>query len=221
MSRQPRISLLSFLLLSVAVGSSAASAQRAPVSAPRAGPKLPPAIFTPALEGTTYQYDAFSNRILGTDGLTTTYVDGDGRLGRRLGLFFNDNPREPLSFSTDSLAQLWPLAVGKRAVFSVRRGELAWTYEARVTDTERVTVPSGTYDTYVVVTVETPLRTRTPATAKTRLTTFWYAPSIQNVVRLLSLTTAANGTKDTRRARLIRVTPPATPSRARPAPTER
>lgn len=218
---QRRISGLTFLLVSAAAVSATVSAQRAPASAPRAGPKLPPAVFTPAPEGTTYQYDAFSNRILGTDGLTTTYVDSEGRLGRRLGLFFNDNPREPLSFAADSLAQLWPLTVGKRAVFSVRRGELAWMYEARVTDTERVTVPSGTYDTYVVVTVETPLRTRTPATAKTRLTTFWYAPSIHNVVRLLSLTTAANGTKDTRRARLIRVTPPATPSRARPAPTER
>jgi hypothetical protein len=201
--------LLAILPAALAFATGEANAQAAPKRVAAVGPKLPPAAFTPPLDGTTYVYDSFSNRIVGTDGLTTSYVDGQTRLGRRLGVFFNDSPREPLQFATDSLAMLWPLSVGKRAVFAVHRGELAWKYEARVTDTERVTVPAGTYDTYVVTTIETPLLTRTPGTVRTRLTTFWYAPAINNVVRLLSLSTAANGAKDTRRVQLVRVEAPA------------
>ncbi len=200
------LATVSTLLVSVAGQLQAQTpAQRAAVP----GPRLAPAAFTPPIEGTTYHYDTFANKIVGTDGMTTTYVDVRGGLGRRLGVFFNDNPKEPLQYVSDSLAMLWPLTVGKRSRFSVRRGELMWTYEARVTDTERVTVPSGTYDTYVITTIETPLRTRAPAFARTRVTTFWYAPAVNNVVRLMSLSTAANGTRDTRRAQLVRVEAPA------------
>jgi hypothetical protein len=169
------------------------------------GPALPPANFVQPTVGTVLRYEGFSNRITGGEGARTFFVDNQNRPGLRLATFFPDNPVQPVRVDLDSLAMLWPLSVGKRTTVGLGRGQERWRVEARVIDTERVRVPAGTFDTYVVTLLESPQLVRNPATAITSLTTFWYAPRINAVVRLLNLSTAPNGTKRTRRVQLLGV----------------
>lgn len=169
------------------------------------GPALPPAPFEQPAVGTVYRYDGFTNTITGGTGLVTMYVDQNRLGGSRFAVFFNDNIREPLAYVADSVAPLFPLAVGKHVQFGVSRRELAWLFDARVVDTERITTPAGTFDTYVVETIEAPRLTGNPANARTRITTFWYAPSIRNVVRLMMVSTTPSGRKSLRRVQLLGV----------------
>jgi hypothetical protein len=201
-----RLHVALLLLVSVPLG---AQSQRAIGR----GPTMPPADFRQPAVGTVLRYEGFSNRITGGQGARTFFVDGGNRPGMRLAVFFPDNPADPLQVNLDSLALMWPLAMGKSTIVSASRGQLRWRLEGRVIDTERVRVPAGTFDTYVVTVLETPQLTRNPATARTNLTTFWYAPSINAVVRLLSISTAPNGSKTTRRIQLLGVdAPPAAPA---------
>lgn len=188
-----------------AVTSLVTSAQQTPRKE-RVAP--PPAPFQQPAVGTVYRYEGFTNRIVGGNGIVTGYVDDANRAGTRFGVFFNDNPDEPLAYSPESVRALFPLRVGKKTTFTVTRGDLKWTFTARVVDTERITTPAGTFDTWVVETIETPKRTRDPATVKTRISTFWYAPSIRNVARLMTITTTATGEKTLRKVQLLGVDPP-------------
>jgi len=176
---------------------------------PGPGPALPPAPFEQPAVGTVYRYESFTNRIIGGDGIVTRYRDEANRAGSRFGVFFNDNPNEPLGYAPDSVAALFPLSVGKTSQFTVTRGDLQWTFSARVVDTERITTPAGTFDTWVVETIETPRRTRSPALAKTRISTFWYAPSLRTVARLMTITTTPRGEKTVRKVQLLGVDRPA------------
>ncbi len=196
----------SVLLAVVTAGTLAAQpAARRPA---KPGPALPPAPFVQPAVGTVYRYEGFTNTITGGTGLVTRYVD-QGRLGgSRFAVFFNDNIREPLAYVADSVAPLFPLAVGRQVQFGVARGDLTWLFNARVVDTERITTPAGTFDTYVVETVEAPTRTASPAMAQTRVSTFWYAPSVGNVVRLMTVSTTPAGKKTLRRVQLLGIDRP-------------
>lgn len=190
-------------------GVAAVAAAQAPAT-PRTkrGPALPPAPFVQPEIGTVYRYEGFSNRITGGNGLTTMYADQRNQGGARFGVFFNDNITDRLAYSEDTLATLFPLSVGKRVEFGVSRGDLAWLFVARVVDTETIRTPAGTFDTYVVETIEAPKRTRSPAVARTRISTYWYAPSVRNVVRLMSITTTQAAQKQLRRVQLIGIDRP-------------
>ena len=169
---------------------------------------LAPAPFEQPAVGTLYRYEGFQDRITGGNGIVTRYVDDANRAGARFGVFFNDNPSEPLTYNRESVRALFPLRLGKKTSFTVARGDLQWTFTARVVDTERITTPAGTFDTWVVETIETPKRTRDPAMVKTRISTFWYAPSIRNVARLMTITTTATGEKTLRKVQLLGVDSP-------------
>ena len=175
------------------------------------GPTLPPAPFEQPAVGTVYRYSAFTNTITGGTGLNTMYVDQSRLGGSRFAVFFNDNIREPLAYVADSVAPLFPLSVGKRVRFNVSRRELSWLFDARVVDTERVTTPAGTFDTFVIETIEAPTRTASPALAQTRVSTFWYAPAIRNVVRLMTVSTTPAGKKTLRQVQLLGIDRPRAP----------
>ena len=213
----PRLTLLACVTTIACTQVTQLTAQAAAVPPPVTGaqqtPKksrvaLPPAPFEQPVAGTVYRYEGFTDRIVGGNGIVTRYVDDANRAGTRFGVFFNDNPNEPLSYNAETVGALFPLRAGKKTTFTVTRGDLKWTFTARVVDTERITTPAGTFDTWVVETIETPKRTRDPATVKTRISTFWYAPSIRNVARLMAITTTATGEKTLRKVQLLGVDPP-------------
>ena len=192
--------LLRALALTMTVAVSV-SAQRRQASAPT----LPPAPFVQPDAGTVFRYDGFENRIISGDGLVTRFVDGAGRPGERFGVFFADNPAAPMQYDSAAVAALFPLAQGRRTQFIAARGDLQWLYDARVVGTERITTPAGTFDTWVVETIEAPKRTPSPATARTNITTFWYAPSVKNIVRLMAISSAPTGRKSLRKSQLLSI----------------
>jgi len=192
-----RISLVRSLILIAAIASGL-SAQRRAISAPA----LPPAPFAQPEFDAVFRYDSFQNRILGGEGLVTRYVDGAGRGGARFGVFFADNPASPLVYDVDTVAALFPLSTGRHVRFIASRGDLQWLYDARVVGTERITTPAGTFDTWVVETIEAPKITPSPATARTNISTFWYAPSVRNIVRLMVISTTPTGRKTLRKVEL-------------------
>ena len=77
-----------------------------------------------------------------------------------------------------SVEQLWPLAVGKRVSYSVDTDRGTRDDVIRVLRTEVLTVPAGTFYTYVVE-----RRERPPLTPAERVTTMWYAPSVGAIVK--------------------------------------
>lgn len=193
--------------LPLAAQGGAAAAKRAP------DPVLAPAPWAPPAPGTTFRYEGFTYRVGRTEGWRTSFVDDRGAPGQQLSLFFSEDPRKPFKFPSDSIAVLWPLRTGGRTSFQVFKGELQWRYVLRVIGTERVTVPAGTFDTYLVTALELPLLTSDPAGVRTRMTTFWYAPSINAVVRFLAITTTPAGEKTQRKVQLLSITAPTAATR--------
>jgi hypothetical protein len=133
--------------------------------------------------GTTYNYTGVSNTITSVDGWRTRFTDSQGREGSRVALFLSEDPRNPMQVDSAQLASLWPLRVGNETSLEVQRGPEVWTYEFRVTGTQKVTVPAGEFDTFVVQAVESPRLVRDPASAFTAMYTWWYSPGVRNVVK--------------------------------------
>ena len=74
-------------------------------------------------------------------------------------------------------ASFWPLQVGKSVTFNYGAGS-PLSVTARVLRTETITVPAGTFYTYVIERRSHPMSSFTEA-----VTTFWYAPSVGTVVK--------------------------------------
>jgi len=183
----------------------AQSANRPPRSA--AAPRLAPAPYRAPAPKTQWVYDAFSQRISSAGDWRITFQDGDDRPGALLGFFIPDNPADPLQVSKGSLARLWPLKVGTTTTLETSRGPLRWQWQFRVIDTERVTVPAGEFDTYVVEATQSSL-VAPAGGAATTITTYWYAPSVNAVVRLLSVRAAGPQAGQRTRAQLTRIDRP-------------
>lgn len=166
-----------------------------------AAPYVPPAV------GTRYVYTSFAQTITANDGLRTRFVDHRNLSGERLALFIPQNPATPLIVDSAAVARIWPLRVGREARVATARGPLQWEWRLRVVGTERVRVPAGTFDTYVVEAVEVATRTANP-TAAPQVTTFWYAPANGAVVRF-SIGILGRAVRRVTQQELVRVEPPA------------
>ena len=162
------------LVLCVLAALSACSrlAEEAPYVAPR--------------PGTVFHYRGMENRITGSQGWRTTFVDGLGREGLRWAVFIPDDARHPAEIDSAELARLWPLKVGNEAVVRVKHGPEVYRWEFRVGWKGSITVPAGRYDTYMVQAVQQPELVRDPRTAYTAMYTWWYAPAVPGVVRFIT-----------------------------------
>lgn len=160
----------------------------------------------PPVVGTRYVYTSFAQTITANDGLRTRFVDHRNLPGERLALFIPQNPANPLTVDAAALARIWPLRVGREARVATARGPLRWEWRFRVVGTERVRVPAGTFDTYVVEAVEVATRTANP-TAEPQVTTFWYAPENGTVVRFV-IGTLGRVVRRVTRQELVRVEAP-------------
>jgi hypothetical protein len=76
------------------------------------------------------------------------------------------------------LGQLFPLQVGKAVSFTRRWAGEAWRDRIEVLGTERVTVPAGTFDTFVLLRVSEQVNSEWRAEQRT-----WYAPELGWVVK--------------------------------------
>lgn len=60
--------------------------------------------------------------------------------------------RDDRVFDASSFTDLWPIQVGKQTeeVVRVKNGRVTWRYNVAVVDREKITVPAGTFDSYVI-----------------------------------------------------------------------
>lgn len=84
-------------------------------------------------------------------------------------------------------AQFWPLQVGKEVTFNYGASSPLHV-SARVLRTETITVPAGTFYTYVIERRSHPSTSYDEAVA-----TFWYAPSVGTVVKATSYVPLGGG----------------------------
>jgi len=146
-------------------------------------PELAPAPFQAPAEGARFVFEDLasgktqSGRFGATEGMLTSFT-WDGREAASLTSFCADCA---LGLPNDGgpLAGLFPLRVGHGIRFTRRHRGRTWQDDILVTATERLTVPAGTFDTFIV-------RRRSELQdgdwwAEQRN---WYAPSLGWVVKL-------------------------------------
>jgi hypothetical protein len=86
------------------------------------------------------------------------------------------------------LGQLFPLQVGKAVTFTRRWGGQAWRDRIEVVGSERVAVPAGTFDTYVLLRRSELVDGDWKAEQRV-----WYAPALGWVVKFEGFNTAGDG----------------------------
>lgn len=149
-------------------------------------PDIPPMPYTPPPVGTVYDYGGQTNTITKVDGWRTSYRDNLGRTGSRLGLFITEDPRRPFTGDEVAMGDLWPLRLGQQSVVTVKRDSEVYRWDFDVTDTATITVPAGTFSTFIVQGVERPALVRDPRTAVTVSNRWWVARPNNTVVRFVS-----------------------------------
>jgi hypothetical protein len=87
-----------------------------------------------------------------------------------------------------ALGQLFPLEVGKAVSFTRRWAGAAWRDRIEVLGVERVTVPAGTFDTFVLLRSSEQLGSDWRAEQRT-----WYAPELGWVVKFEGFNTRGGG----------------------------
>lgn len=142
--------------------------------------------YSPPPVGTLYDYGAQTNTITEVNGWRTSYRDNLGREGTRLGLFITEDPRRPLTVDSAAIGALWPLRVGRQTALTVKRDSEVYRWNFDVTDTATITVPAGTFKTFIVQGVERPELVRNPVAAVTVSNQWWVAPPHNTVVRFVS-----------------------------------
>jgi hypothetical protein len=89
------------------------------------------------------------------------------------------------SASEDELRKLWPLQVGKTVSFVNATDTLGHVTESfRVAGHELVTVPAGTYDTFVIKWEASSTNAYAAIAGYHETATFWYAPEIGFIVKI-------------------------------------
>jgi len=149
-------------------------------------PDVPPMEYSPPPVGTLYDYGAQTNTITNVNGWRTSYRDNVGREGTRVGLFITEDPRRPFTIDSVALRDLWPLRLGEQTAMTVKRDSEVYRWDFNVTDTATITVPAGTFSTFVVQGVERPELVRNPTTAVTVSNQWWVARPNNVVVRFVS-----------------------------------
>lgn len=144
-----------------------------PVQVSTATPQ--PAPFKPAPLGTYIQTTADKRVVIAQTGYETT-EDVNGRRENSIALL-TEGLGGGQVYPPGAPATFWPLQVGNTVTFNYgANGPLAVT--ARVLRTETITVPAGTFYTYVIERRAHPSNDFTET-----VSTFWYAPSVGTVVK--------------------------------------
>jgi len=148
-----------------------------PAEAVLPDPVLPPAPFRVAPEGTVMiwtRLDGFKTergRIGATEGKLVHFTwEGEPR---KLYLFCIRCASDGVTFDRDAYAAIFPLHTGKSVEFARRIGQWRWVNRIAVVGTERLSLPFGEVDTYVVLSETRGVNN--PFHARNKI---WFAPSI-------------------------------------------
>ena len=137
---------------------------------------LPLAEFSPPAEGTALHWlSGRKESILERDRLLVK-LKTENRLSSVYGLFIAQRSNNPFTDNQHELDEFWPLTVGKVIELrepAVEKMGRAWL-RIKVIGDERVTVPAGVFDTYVI---KASGRTGAPH-HRSYDATVWYAPAI-------------------------------------------
>ena len=174
-----------------------------------AGPPAPviaPAPFVRPAPGTRAVYTSHATTVTKATGWRVEVVDDAKRPLAIMGGFISDSASPPLIMNERAFADLWPLQVGQRIQIETQRFPTLWRWDIAVTTTERVTTDAGTFDCFVVdATVVTIAKGR--RVALTDRTLYWFAPSINAIVRVYERHDGAMNVRE-RRFDLVRLERP-------------
>lgn len=166
-----------------------------PATAPASAQKLelPPAPFKALPEGTRMVWENMDtgkrvNGLVGrTNGLIVSWI-WENRNFASFAHICMDCVAAGVPPDGGVLGQLFPLQVGKAVTFTRRWAGEAWRDRIEVLGTERVAVPAGTFDTYVLLR-QSELVGR-DWRAEQRI---WYAPELGWIVKFEGYNTAGAG----------------------------
>jgi hypothetical protein len=133
--------------------------------------------------------DDYALRVSAVNGSETKFdrLDAPGQWFISDGLFRNKSHSESATrevvFRSEALDRFYAAPIGQPVVFvreylrdkELVRHQTSWVVESR----ERITVPAGTFDTFVIV-----MRTRSLTSNWTGYERWWYAPAAKNYVRM-------------------------------------
>lgn len=146
-------------------------------------PALEPAPFTALPEGTVMVWENIDTgkKVQGvvgrTRGLIVSWI-WEGRSFSSFAHICMDCVAAGVPPDGGVLGQLFPLEVGKAVSFTRRWAGEAWRDRIEVLGTERVTVPAGTFDTFVLLRVSEQVDSDWRAEQRS-----WYAPELGWVVK--------------------------------------
>lgn len=134
-----------------------------------------PAPYTPPPVGTVIQTSAGTFTVTGSSGYDLVLqqdAKARGGFATMHGLF-QEEPESSASYSRHEIEGLWPLQVGKRASTDMITQQGGVNMRWEVPRTETITVPAGTFPTYVVEKRERSSDDSYEATER-----WWYAPQL-------------------------------------------
>jgi hypothetical protein len=139
-------------------------------------PVLPsPAAYTPPPVGSVVQTSAGTYTVTGSSGYDLI-LQKDAQAGggfTTMHALFQEEPENTASYSRREVEGLWPLQVGKRGSTDMITQQGGRNLRWEVVRTENVTVPAGTFATYVVEKRERSSDDQYLATDR-----WWYAPQL-------------------------------------------
>lgn len=144
-----------------------------PVQVATAAPE--PAPWKPAPLG-TYVKTTADQRVVITKTGYDMVTDINGRRQSSVGFLTEGLGAGPID-RPGVIAEFWPLQVGKSISFNYGSNDVI-SVEARVLRTETITVPAGTFYTYVIQ-----RRSHPVSSFSESVDTFWYAPSVGTIVK--------------------------------------
>ncbi len=134
-----------------------------------------PAPFNPAPAGTVVETTAGKRTVQSINGYDVV-IDDNGKTEVSHALL-TDGLGDG-TFSRTSVENFWPLQVGRSETFNLNTSQGGRAITLKVLRTEVVTVPAGTFFTYVIE-----RRDRMQQDDSVNVTTSWYAPSVGSVVK--------------------------------------
>ena len=134
-----------------------------------------PAPFNPAPAGTVVETTAGKRTVQSINGYDVV-IDDNGKTEVSHALL-TDGLGDG-TYSRTAVENFWPLQVGRSETYNLNTSQGGRAITLKVLRTEMVTVPAGTFFTYVIE-----RRDRMPQDNTENVTTSWYAPSVGSVVK--------------------------------------
>ena len=138
-------------------------------------PLASPAAYTPPPVGTVIQTSAGTYTVTGSNGYDLV-MQKDAKAGggfTTMHGLFQEEPANTSSYSRSEVEGLWPLQVGKRGSTDMITQQGGHNLRWEVLRTETVTVPAGTFPTYVIE-----KRERSSDDSYQATEHWWYAPQL-------------------------------------------